>query len=233
MDNLIDLHCHLLWGVDDGPSTVKEATDMLEILILLGFSKVVATPHIKMPDQNQTRIIDTFTEARENFNNPHLFLGAEYMLTDDIIVHDRPLLRLGGGDHILVELSWQNQSIRLIKRLIFELQSKGYSILLAHPERSLVTAPFNFFFDLVERGVKLQADLLSLVGIHGRRSRKLLRRLLKEDLIFAMATDMHAYNARYEDFEKAIETLIDLTGERASLYLRENPQRLLGDTDCT
>jgi len=198
----VDLHSHLLPSLDDGASSIEESLEMICGLKELGFSKLIITPHICRDYYNNSA--ENIREAFQKFSaNPKvrdceiaLEVAAEYRLDDYFIeLLNRGDLLSFGGHHILVELPFFDAP-RFINEIIFELQIRGYNVVLAHPERYLYwKADFSRFLDLKDRDVYFQVNLMSFAGYYNPHAKKLANRFAAEGMIDFLGSDLHTPSA--------------------------------------
>lgn len=206
----VDCHCHILPGVDDG---VRSAEDSLKILSAYhdaGVSEVWLTPHImedcpNTPDALRERF--EYLKAlidEKGVEVPALHLAAENMM-DGLFVE-----RLSQADvlthfprHLLVETSYYNPPFDL-DGILYNVRSKGYFPILAHPERYLYMGDKDYE-KLKSDGVKFQLNLSSLVGFYGNTARKKALKLLSQGCYDYTGTDLH----RYSMLEAYLEAQVD------------------------
>ena len=195
---MIDTHCHILPGLDDGAPNVAAALAMARAAVADGIRAIVATPHWAAgPDAPDWQTLVERTGAlqaaiEEAGLDLQLYPGAEVALTastlDAAIVS---LPSLAGTRHLLVEVpayaDWQTA-----RRLIFELQLRGYRVVLAHPERipALIDAPERAR-ELTAGGVVLQVTMAGLLGRLSKGTARLARWLVAQGLAGLLATDAH------------------------------------------
>ena len=197
-EGYVDIHSHILPGIDDGAKTIEETAELLAQFISLGFSACIATPHINSGIWNNTPSI-----IKENYQQTLLNLtgydkqilvqcASEYMLNDAFIetMASEPLLTLK-DNYILVELSYINPPLAL-KDIIFEIKHQGYQPILAHPERYIYYHKNkNIYSELKNMGLLFQLNLLSTVGYYGPAVAKIADLLLAGDKIDFVGSDIH------------------------------------------
>lgn len=193
-----DMHSHLLPGIDDGAKTVEDSIEMIRGLKKLGYEKLITTPHIYKeyyPNTPSTiqRALDIVLERLEAENiEIELEAAAEYYLDEYFaqLLQQDGLLTFGDR-HVLVEMSFYFETPN-VRQYIFDLCAKGYRPILAHPERYVYyERTFERFAEFKEWGCLFQMNLLSLTGHYGKPVLQLAQRLLKEDLVDLVGTDMH------------------------------------------
>lgn len=196
--NSVDIHSHLLPGIDDGAKSIADTTYLITELNSLGFSDFITTPHIITGVWNNSKgSIEENLNRNKNiissYNNVNTFkAAAEYMMDSSFLkrIESEPLLTLK-EDYVLVEMSYRQPPIQLYD-IIFELQVAGYKPVLAHPER------YNFFHNdfesykkLKKNGCTFQLNILSTVGYYGKEVAKVADKLLAGQYIDYIGTDVH------------------------------------------
>ena len=197
-EGAVDIHSHILPGIDDGASTISHTTKLLEGLNKIGFSKCIATPHTlpEIWENTSNGIKETFQATKEQLQEPHQTMlqhaASEYMINEAFLerLQTEPLLTIK-DNIVLIEMSYMNPPLAL-KEIIFEIQLKGYQPLLAHPERYLFYHQnTKMYRTLKELDVKFQLNLLSSVGYYGSSVATAADFLLKENYIDFVGTDVH------------------------------------------
>lgn len=191
-----DIHNHLLYGVDDGLSTIEESITLIKELVKRGYTHLILTPHYvtdtrysvanKEKEQKLEQLKKSLLD--ENIN---IYLGNEIFITDNIkeLIKSKKIKTLASTKYILIELSSYHQ-LSNDKEILFDLIKKGYIPILAHPERyDYYQDDIEVYKDLVDKGVLLQGNLFSLLDKHNKR--KVLIKLIKENLIHFLSTDIH------------------------------------------
>ena len=196
----VDIHCHLLPGIDDGAATFEDTLSLTNALRKFGFEQSIVTPHIMATVWDNTpEIIETTyntTVHHLKAHNQHpLRFAAEYLIDPHFVklFRTEPLLTLK-DNYVLVELSYINPPIQLYD-IIFELQVAGYQPVLAHPERYLY---FHHHISNYEKlkfsGCLFQLNLLSTVGYYGIEVAKTAEKLLRKGMIDFVGSDVHHEN---------------------------------------
>lgn len=190
-----DIHNHILPGIDDGAKTTSDSEALMQGLKNLGFSALVATPHTMAGVwENTTETISKSHQSIENLADElELSLGyaSEYMLDRNFAEHlERGLLRVS-GKKVLVEMSFIQPPKDLFD-LLWNMQLKGYTPILAHPERySYYFRDFKTYERLKNAGCEFQLNAMSAVGHYGPEEAKAADKLLKANMIDYVATDIH------------------------------------------
>lgn len=204
----VDIHSHLLPGIDDGAKDINDSKNLLESVKKIGFSECIATPHIFSGVwENTTETITTALEKTKTMlNEPSLRAAAEYMMDSnfyDSLKKEQPLLTLK-ENFVLVEMSYMNAPIQLYD-IIFEIQLQGYKPILAHPERYLFYGTnWKEFQKLKKAGCLFQLNLLSTTGYYGIGVTKIAQNLLDLNLYDFVGSDVH-HEKHVASFENKIK----------------------------
>jgi len=215
----VDIHSHLIPGVDDGAKDLEDSIELIKGLKDLGFKKIITTPHIYSdyyPNTSDRLLagLDTLRRGLETANvDIEVSCAAEYFMDEIFEEHlDKNDILTVYDNYVLVEMSFFSECIRL-EEYLFKMQIKGYQPILAHPERYTYYAKnFERFQNLKDRGCKLQLNLLSLTEHYGKEVKNLAIQLLDANLYDFVGTDTH----NVEHLEK-LKTLIPTNKKAISL----------------
>lgn len=194
----VDIHSHLLPGIDDGAPTMDHTIGMLRKFEELGYQKLIMTPHIMsgVYDNNSEIILQKLEDVRKVSRDLDLKLeleaSAEYYFDETLFerIRQKDLLPFH-GNHILFEFSFRNQPSQ-VEELVFDLKSAGYQPVLAHFERYMYYHPsIEVARSLRERGCYIQVNLNSFTGHYGPDVKNQAIRLLKAGLIDILGSDCH------------------------------------------
>ena len=200
-ENHVDIHSHLLPGIDDGAITIDDTLSLLRQMKVIGFENFITTPHIIANVWNNTEesIPLKHSETKIQIENKIAInsfeFAAEYMMDSFFIkkIETQNLLTLK-DKHILVEISYLSPPLQLYD-IIFELQLAGYIPILAHPERYLFYHNnFSEYEKLKKTGCLFQLNLLSTVGYYGGYVFKTAKKLLENGYIDFVGSDVHHQN---------------------------------------
>ncbi len=196
-----DIHSHLIPGIDDGSPSIQDSLVLAQGFVDLGYKTIVTTPHV-MSDfyKNSPETIATglnqLNKAIESASiNLKVEAAAEYYIDFEFMekVGKRKLLTFG-NNFILVEFSFVEPPINM-KEAFFELQTNGYKPVLAHPEHYLYwNQNPKALFELKNRDVFFQLNLLSLIGSYGPDVAKMAEILIDNKMVEWLGTDMHHAN---------------------------------------
>jgi protein-tyrosine phosphatase len=230
---MIDLHSHVLPGIDDGAASWVEADAMLRRWRALGFSTVMATPHLKqaLDQQYLDRIDEAYAEVVQLAAPLGIDVqrGFENLLSPDLLAHLQAgaPLTLGDSRAVLVELPFQ-QWPHHAEHTLFALQTAGYQPILAHPERyAEVQREPSVAIRLAERGIALQVNIGSLTGLYGRSAKRVAEILLKRNAVALVASDAHGAGATFDHMEQGLQRLDTIAGARGRQLINDRPRSLL------
>ncbi|NRT15126.1 tyrosine-protein phosphatase YwqE [Flavobacterium sp. 28A] len=197
----IDIHSHLLPGIDDGAQTFEDTLRLTKALQGFGVTQFITTPHIIQHVWENTHegIVSKKTETIQQLAKNDITVpfnaAAEYLMDDQFVrlFKNQELLTLK-DNYILVEMSYINAPIQLYS-ILFDLQVAGYIPILAHPERYLFYHNnFNEYTKLKRAGCLFQLNLLSVVGYYGSQIAKIAEELLAKGMYTYVGTDVHHDN---------------------------------------
>lgn len=221
-DKHVDIHSHLLWGIDDGARTFEDTLRLTKALQSFGISQLITTPHIIEHVWDNTRNIintkktETLIELEKNHISIPFRAAAEYMMDDHFVqlFKTGDLLTLK-DKYVLVEMSYINAPIQLYS-ILFDLQVAGYIPVLAHPERYLFYHQnFEEYHKLKRAGCMFQLNLLSTVGYYGEEITQITEKLLQKGMYSFVGSDVHHNNhiaafdlkVKYKDLAPLKETI--------------------------
>ena len=235
---MIDIHCHILYGVDDGAASYDESCEMLDVAAGQGITHIIATPHYRkgMFPYHTTEIMAAFERLREEAASLGigLYLGCEYHADSDMVVNLRSgrILTLAGGDHVLCEFSSSDPYSRMRSRLD-ELTAVGYVPVIAHAERcELFQKDEGLLDEFRKMGALIQLNADSILGSDGRFIKRTCRRILKNDLADIVASDCHDMSARYNRMGQCYDHIASKYGDKTARKLfYDNPRRILSGTN--
>jgi protein-tyrosine phosphatase len=202
-NDFIDIHSHLLPGIDDGAKDLDASIALIEKMSSYGIKNLITTPHIlgdvypNTPAIIKSKLKEVKDELlKRNITDISIDAAAEYMMDAQfsaIIEKDEKLLTLK-DKLVLVEMSYFSAPINLYD-VLFQLQLKGYKPVLAHPERyHFYHTDFKSYYKLKQAGCLFQLNLLSLTDHYGKSVQKTAKKILNEKLYDFVGTDTHHQN---------------------------------------
>jgi protein-tyrosine phosphatase len=230
---VIDIHCHILPNIDDGPSDINESIEMARIAANDGITRIVATPHIK----NTLHPVSTIKKNVEILNTQLFKLGipVEILQGADVSAQLDPSLfegyTINNTAYILVEFP-QTHLPNDMKKIIFRMMIKGYYPIITHPERNLsVIKNPDRVFDLINAGVLIQITADSITGAFGIDVEECAFYLLKRGVVNFIATDAHSSLSRKPVLSEALKITEKIIGkERSDKLVTMNPEAVLKGT---
>ncbi len=216
----VDMHNHILPGLDDGSPDIETSLRLTEGLLELGYQKIISTPHIlsdlypNTPDTISNAHIKLFPEVQKLHAGYQSGYAAEYMIDFEFedLLRKKQVLSFGSDKYVLIEMSYLVESPNL-RNMIFTLLTSGYLPVLAHPERyGYLHHKFGDYELIRDAGCDLQVNILSLIGYYGGDSQKIAEKLIDQGLITWVGTDMH-----HDNHLNALRKLA--TNKRALKYL--------------
>jgi protein-tyrosine phosphatase len=194
-----DMHSHLLPGIDDGAATLEDSLALIRALHGLGYRRLYTTPHVFWEYYQNTpetigAALATVQQALEAEGlDVELHAAAEYYLDEHfagLVERNEPLLTLPGR-HVLIEMSFF-APYPLLRQTLFDLRTRGYQPILAHPERYPYYAnKWDLFDNLRDFGCAFQVNLPAFSGAYGRPVRDFAFKLLERGFVDFIGTDLH------------------------------------------
>lgn len=234
---MVDMHCHLLFGVDDGPKMIEESICILKKAKQEGVTDMIVTPHAFSPRyhvskseiERQIRILKDVVNLFDFQINLHM--GQEVRLHDCLIenISNGTAMTLAGSRYLLLELPFEAVPTDTVTT-IHSLLAKGVIPIIAHPERNRAIADKPEILELlIRQGALAQVTAGSLSGYFGRQTQKVALQLIQANLIHSYGSDVHGISKRPLLFNEGLHFL-----EKKKLYevvniLLENNERILKD----
>jgi len=208
----IDIHNHLLPGIDDGSQSVEQSLNLIQGINDLGISKFICTPHIMEGVHPNTK--STIGNAHSSLNKAlkdagskvEIYAAAEHMIDGGLtsLIGKDNLCVMPGG-YVLIEMSYLSES-RALFQTIFDIQSLGYKPILAHPERyNYYHMNFDMYKQIKDAGCLLQLNLLSISRYYGVDVKATALTLIKSGMYDFVGTDIH--------HEKHLKALQDIAAK--------------------
>ena len=241
ISHLVDIHCHILPGLDDGPAAHDEAVAMAELAVREGIDTIIATPHYGKADywidaSSAQAAVSSFNGLLQNRNIPlNVLTGQEIRLNATLLDHleDGKLLPLATSAYILIEFP-----SRLIPKntisVLHELQVLGYTPVLAHPERNMeIMRNPQIIRELYEYGALFQMTAGSITGRFGNTIQRVSKQMLKEYDIHFIASDAHHPTQRPFQLQAAYEIINQQLGSDYTHQLQHNAQQVINNQPIT
>lgn len=230
---MIDIHCHLLYGVDDGAKKIEESVEMLKIAKKQGITGIVLTPHLRhgMFSYPLDKV-----EKHYEILKPHaqklgiqLELGTEYHVATDMIdaFKDGRCHSLADSQYILTEYSHASE-YSFVHKMTMESTFAGYVPIIAHVERYACLDDIDRIEELRRMGALIQINADSVLGLEGRRFKKYTRKLLKNRLVDVIASDSHGTQERVCNMQECYSVVAKKFGEDyAERIMQRIPSKII------
>ena len=231
--NLIDIHCHILPKVDDGPDSVEESLKILKDMRRQGIKHVIVTPHYRpeMFEPSMKRVIYSYRHLRDIAYDMgvSMSLGCEYYRNEQIIEHmdnrKRPVM--AGSRYVLIKFS-MNDLFPTIRNYVYELITHGYQPIIAHVERYFCCQKMEKIQELKDMGALVQVNAGSVLGEEGWKLKKFCLDLMKKDLVDFVASDTHNTSDRKLNLKKCASFVTKKMGKQyAERIFFNNPLNIL------
>lgn len=230
---MIDIHNHIIYGVDDGSRSIDESLEMVNLYKKAGFSEIIATSHY-----DKSRYIthpDDIIKKADILNNRFekegidfkIYPGQEIQVEVDTLekIKNGEVLSLNNSRYVLCELSFASKP-NFLKDLIYQMQLEGYVPIIAHAERyPYVSEDINWLLDFIKMGALIQVNYSSI-----KSHRDTMRRLLERNMVHIIATDAHQSKWRSPYIVECKDEIIDIVGEdKFDKLSRINPNLVIED----
>lgn len=233
---MIDLHIHILPGLDDGSRGTEDSLNMARCAVAGGIKAVVATPHVMTGVYNNTREkvlagVQALRSLLQTHNIPlEVYPGAEYMLDPEIprwLKEGRALTLYDGGKYLLVEFPAGDIPM-YANQTLFEIALQGVTPIIAHPERNrrFIEDP-DLLLSFIDRGALCQCTAGSLTGLFGSRVRQVAIDYLLDGCYHFIGSDAHGTGGRSPDLAEACRVAEGYSAGLGELLTMDNPERLL------
>ena len=239
---MIDLHIHILPGMDDGAETMEDALEMARSSVESGVDTVAASSHGNFDGYEPEELFEQYEEKFQAFRAKlseekiplQVCRGMEWLVDDRLLdyIRKRRLPTINGGGYLLVEFYFDS-SRRYVMSALDKLSEAGYRLILAHPERyDFARKSPESLIDLYRQEIILQVNKGSLLGEFGRRAFRAADYMLAKGLAGIVASDAHDPVLRSPDLEETARILDLHYGSDASeILLEETPLHILGKQD--
>lgn len=238
---MIDIHTHILSGIDDGSDTISESLVIIKEAINSGITDLVLTPHYI-----ENTIYAYNNEHKKNMLNQlktiidregikiNLYLGNEIFINNNIIdlINKDEVCTINGSRYVLMELplKWKFENA---EEIISNLINNGYIPVIAHIERYEIFYNKKYQIEeLIKMGGLLQGNIGSLIGLYGKKAKKQLIYMLKNNMIDVLSSDVHHKNSIYKKLDFLIKRLKKIVGDdRTTILINENSKKIINNED--
>ncbi len=237
---MIDIHAHILPGIDDGANSFETSLRMAKMAVDCGVDRMIVTPHCNVEDlyenyysDEQTKLLnDLENRLKEKHINLKLAPGMEVYATEDVpeLIHQGKLITLNHSRYLLIEFNFHEDGV-LIDYLLKEISRQGLHPIVAHPERyPYVQNNPSLVLEWIYQGCSLQVNKGSILGGFGQKAYSTSHYLLNQHLVAVVASDAHGVDRRTTYLSDAYRYIaFQYSEEYADMLLNENPSRILED----
>lgn len=235
---MVDIHCHILPGFDDGSDNIEESVRMARLAVSGGTKAIIVTPHSNIPDSFKNycdqQYVDTFKALRQRLTEENIPLkiypGHEIFAAGNIaeLIRNEKLLTLNNSCYPLIEFAFTERAENVYHKLE-ELVAEGFTPIVAHPERYAFVAEDDFApIRLKEMGCLLQVNKGSLKGSFGREAQIISKSIIRHELADFLASDAHSPYMRTTFLADVYDIVCDMcSDEYAELLLNINPAKII------
>ena len=237
---MIDIHTHIIPNIDDGAENVEETFEILKEAYKNGVTDIFLTPHyIKEYYDTNTNIREFWVKSIQDTLNKleipiKVYIGNEIYVSDDMdrFIYNNQVSCLNNSKYVLFELP-MNSEIKYLDEIIFKIFNLDKVPIIAHPERyGFVKKDISVIRKLHKKGVLFQANYGSMIEVYGKDAKKTLERLLRENLISFVASDVHRPKTIYNNIEQSKEKIKQIIGEKKLEELTTiNPRKIILNED--
>lgn len=237
---MIDVHSHIVFGVDDGSKSIEQSIEMLQEANSLGFEKVIVTPHYieeyyEMDKEEIAARIEILKEELEKVDcNIEIIQGNEIYITNNIneLLENEQAVALNNKKYVLFELPLNAEAMNL-NEVVYQILEKGRIPILAHPERyPFVQKDPNVLLDLIENGVLIQSNYGSIIGQYGKQVKNTVKKMLEHNMVHLLGSDVHRPRTVYTRIDEALEEIGKIVDEETLENITLNyPQQIIEGND--
>lgn len=235
---MIDFHTHIIPNIDDGSRSIEETFNLIKEAKEVGFEGIVLTSHyIENYYETDVPERDVWVKAiSDNISNKgietNLYLANEIYMSENMmnLLIDGKASTINNSSYVLFEMPLNAEPTNLYD-VIYTLQENKLIPVLAHPERySFVQKEPELVYDLIEKGVLMQANYGSILGQYGQKAEMIVRKFFEANMIHFLGSDVHRQNTIYKRIPEAIDEIRAIIGDdRLEEITTENPKLALNN----
>lgn len=235
---MIDFHTHIIPNIDDGSRNIEETINLIKEAKEAGFEGIVLTSHY-IENYYETDVPERdmwVTAISDNLKNKgietNLFLANEIYMSENMmdLLINRKASTINNSSYVLFEMPLNAEPMNLYD-VIYSLQENKLIPVLAHPERySFIQKEPELVYDLIEKGVLMQANYGSILGQYGEKAEIIVRKFFESNMIHFLGSDVHRQNTIYKMIPQALEEIRSIVGdEKLEELTTENPRLALNN----
>lgn len=235
---MIDFHTHILPGIDDGAKNMEETMNLLLEATRYGIDEIVLTSHYiedyyDINVEDRQKLLSNIKNALDRNNiNIKLYLGNEIYISNNInkLIKENKASTINNTRYILFEMPFNSKPINLYD-VVYEMLQYKFVPILAHPERySFIQQNPSIVNDLIETGVLMQCNYGSFIGQYGKKAQIIIKKLLKNNLVDFMGSDVHRINTIYPKISQILNQMEKFVGkDQLEQITVINPKLVLED----
>ncbi|WP_437829650.1 tyrosine-protein phosphatase [Niallia taxi] len=234
---MIDIHCHILPGVDDGPVTDEDSLDMAKAAVKEGIKTIIATPHHRNNkyENKREQILKNVSNLNELLKQENIPLeilpGQENRIYGEILedFQKGEILTLSNTQYLFIEFPTSSVP-RYAERLLYDIQVEGITPIIVHPERNkeILENP-DLLYNFVKKGSLTQVTAASVTGYFGKNIQKFSKQLIEANLTHFIASDAHNIHNRSFKLDEAYNYIEDIMGKDYVYLFMENSESILSN----
>lgn len=218
---MIDMHSHILPNIDDGARSVEETFHLIQEAKEVGFEAIIATSHYMEgyyetdTPEREIWVKAIYDKLQEKNIDINLYLGNEIYLSENMItlLEEGKASTINDTSYVLFEMPLNVEPLNLYD-VIYEMQQYKLVPILAHPERyTFVQEEPELIYDLIQKGVLMQANYASVIGYYGQKAQMIVKKLLENNMIHFLGSDVHRQNTIYSRIPQILEELKSIIGK--------------------
>lgn len=218
---MIDFHTHIIPNIDDGSRSIEETFNLIQEAKEAGFEGIVLTSHyIENYYETDVPERDIWVKAiSDNLKikgiETNLYLGNEIYMSENMmnLLIDGKASTINNSSYVLFEMPLNAEPMNLYD-VIYSLQENKLIPVLAHPERySFIQKEPELVYDLIQKGVLMQANYGSILGQYGEKAEIIVRKFFENNMIHFLGSDVHRQNSIYKRIPQALEEIKEIVGE--------------------
>jgi len=235
---MIDMHSHIIPGVDDGSKSIEESFNMIVEAKKSGFTDVFLTSHFMTHnfEPSVQELVIWKEKLQEIINKEEIELklhsGMEVYISNRMqeLIEENKILTLNNSRYLLMELPISS-SVNYVDYVLYFLQSNFIIPILAHPERYFIVQDNIKLIDhYIEMGALIQCNYGSILGLYGRKAKKVFKKLLKNKKVNFLGSDCHRENTIYKMIPDSVKKIKKIIGEEEFLKISvKNPEIVINN----
>lgn len=233
---MIDIHTHILPNIDDGATSIEETFNLLKEAKKAGFETVALTSHYRKgyyetdTPEREVWVNAIYENLKAKNIDMNLYLGNEIYLSDDMIkyMEDGKASTMNDTSYVLFEMPLHEEPENLYE-MINQMQQYKIVPILAHPERyEYIQKDPELIYDLIEKGVLMQADYGSIIGQYGEKTKIMVKKLFENNMIHMLGSNVHRQETVYPRIPECLEKIEEIVGKEILEKLTTtNPKSVL------